>query len=144
MSRNAEKCLHVLMAGEADGLDRAVMHIIKTTLQTGEPVRLHTTSKTEEVRAVIQNQEIHLCVALLTNLIAPGGASDPERRIWSGLELIREIKRMRRVPVIALSGYQPGPNFALEVLHAGADFFFPLPFNPRHFKQALFSLWGTG
>ncbi len=98
------------------------------SIQIGSPYRLIDWAK---------KQQYDLFIVVLNNLVVGG----PEERLKVSLAVVSHLKNEYQKPVIAITGHPADdPLFVAETIRAGADAFFPLPFDVAEFVRVIKTL----
>ncbi|MFC1569126.1 hypothetical protein ACFL4L_02720 [bacterium] len=92
----------------------------------------------EELLQLASIYDIHLFILILNNIRTVKVKKSSHNGRQQILDLIKYLKYIYGKPVIALTGYDfDDPDFETHVISAGADFYFPLPFETEDFHKAV-------
>ena len=113
---------------------------IRDAIKDKYDLELKSTAHVDELLELAKGKSFDLSILVLNNIIFPSDNLPVEKRIERSLEVIAHLKTTYRKPIIAITGWPDDPSFDERAKHAGASFFFKLPFNPEDFQEAVSQL----
>lgn len=124
-----------VLIGNSDGLmSDTISSVISHAFESRFEVRAVAIGSPCRFLDWAMDQEYDLFVVVLNNLVICG----VEERLSTALRIVSCLKTEYGKPVIAMAGYPTGDAlFVAEAIRAGADAFFPLPFDCTEFTAAV-------
>jgi CheY-like chemotaxis protein len=118
--------------------EKIFIEIISESLQEAVgsecKLRIYASHEAGRLLKLAESHTIDLFVTFLNNILFSDGNMPPEKRMRKVLRLISDVKSKYGGPIIAISGL---PEYAQRAKEAGADYFFPSPFDLNEFRDAV-------
>ncbi len=127
-----------VLIGEGDGQLRELLtDLIGLALEDECNLKMFATFVTDELSMLARSHNVDLFVLIVNNLFFSGGEASSESRIEKGLQFVTHLKNEFHKPIIALAGFPHYPEYADEIISAGADRFYRLPFKMDDFAESV-------
>lgn len=133
--------MHVLIGNCDPVMTKCIAHLVYKAIEGKYVLKVTSTYYAKELLEHAQNHTFDLFILVLNNIVFPSGNLPPGLRIARSVQLITHFRIFYQKPVITLAG---DPSLEEKAKIAGAAFFFPLPFNPREFMDAVSQLLDKG
>ncbi len=85
------------------------------------------------IASYLAAERVDVFVPFVNCMVFPTGNMPPEVRIRRAVAFVSRISQTFRVPIIGLSGVPT----CEQLIRAGADYYFDVPFRPREFVAAF-------
>jgi len=128
--------VRILIGNFDDPLTDLFHELIKEFIKNKYDLKVESSFYGEEILEFAENGTVDLFVLILNN-IQFRTFYPPQERMEKSLQLIKQIKRIYGRPVIVLSGLEENNSSLIARAKLDADFFFPLPFAPVAFMDAI-------
>ncbi len=104
----------------------------------GEKLSIISDWKADNIMDLAKKIHVDLFILVLNNIFWHLSDDHPsETRVNKMIELTAELKQLYHKPIIALAGWPSEEKFKIDVINAGADYFFGLPFKIEPFRAAI-------
>jgi DNA-binding response OmpR family regulator len=131
--------LRILIGNCQDAVSDKLSTIIDYAFESRVEIRSVQVGTTTQLLDWARKQEYDLFLVVLNNLIVGG----PDDRLRVTLELVNQLKAAYRKPVIAMGPAPDASLFKAKAIRAGADAFFPMPFDVAEFVPVVRKLLGS-
>ncbi len=124
----------IIGCSDEDGISEYLSDLANEASDNKYDLRFFISYYSDEILELADREAIDIFILILNNIDCFDYSI--RERMENSLELITQIKSTYERPVIALSGWTE--DFSqIERVEMIADFFFPLPFEPQDFVEAL-------
>jgi CheY-like chemotaxis protein len=100
-------------------------------------LKIKSSPYADELLEFTENGTFDIFILILNNIIFPSGNFPDENCIKKALQFVTHLRETYQRPIIALAGWPDDPSLTEKAKLSGADFFFPLPFEPDAFMEAI-------
>ncbi len=137
-NKNDKPEVRILVGDHQDNIGAIISSSIEEEIGDRHKFVFKTTPNADELLQIVQHHDFNISILILNNIFFPSGDFFAGNRLEKSLHLITYLKDNYKKPVIALTGW-PRDNsfFGEKAIAAGADFFFPLPFEWFEFLDAI-------
>jgi len=116
--------------------DELIVAILRSFVPESCVLNVQVCREADRLLALAETASPDVCIITLNNVIYPEPYESAEERIEATLRLVSQMRDATSVPIIALSGWEPGAMLR-KARDASADYFLPLPFCPNTLRAIL-------
>ena len=129
--------IRILIGNLDNNITELISTCIRDAIKDKCDLDVVSTAHSDELLELAKGKSFDLSILVLNNILFSSDNLPVEKRIESSLEVIAHLKTTYKIPIIAIIGWPDEPSFEERAKHAGASFFFKLPFNPADFRNAV-------
>jgi hypothetical protein len=127
--------LEVVIGNSEDVITEYIAECVKRVIEDKYDLKVRSFFCGEDLLEQAKNSAADIFIIVINN-ITFRSVYPPQEHLQYSIQLITQIKTIYHVPIIALSGLSD-PSLVMRSKIAGADFFFPMPFKPDTFMEAI-------